>query len=333
MQNESKSERADNMNTLSYALASAAGLNYNSQTGICFGSVEGYNVSALCINQSAAYGVSRDNTTVYLFFPVTAVGQPLSAELFAALVHTSENIKSVTVKDYSLHVLCNTAKKSEQESVAIALSAIKEAVAFFQCSNFSPCCAGCGSTDKNTNCYSVGGDPSCLCDECAEKKNAQLHEKKPAKSGKDILLGILGALLFSCIGIVLMLLFRNLMFGNVSMIPLGAGALGVCAMIGYTKFGKGMRNAEKFIPLVLSLILVWFTYQATYAIELSKYLNTGFGEAYRYILGVLPSDYLNETDEYWSALIGSIIVCCIASLLYSMTHTSIKAKLQEMYRL
>ena len=214
-----------------------------------------------------------------------------------------------------LQILCDSWRKSEKETVQIASAALEEAVDFFQNNGFYSCCARCGAADKETDSYVIGKTHTCLCKECAERESIRLQEEKSGRNWKNVLSGILGAVLLLLVGTAVKVLLRDT---ELPFVMFTAIILGLCACAGYKWLGKGITAKEIPILIILLLVFVWLAHQASYAVDAAEYWEEPFWLTYCYLLTVPPSEYLTETAGYWTELIFTAAVACVTAAILAL---------------
>lgn len=98
----------------------------------------------------------------------------------------------------------------------------------------------------------------CLCPECGNrtKENIAMLNSKQEMTGENVLAGIIGAFLGSCIGVLIIVIFALL--GYVA--AAGGVAMAICTLKGYELFAKKMSKKGIFLCIVMMLFMIFAAY-------------------------------------------------------------------------
>lgn len=167
-------------------------------------------------------------------------------------------------------------------------------------------CTHCGSTFSALHNYQVNGTSVFLCEECAAKLQTSLAEnqKKVQAQKSNLITGIVGAVLGALLGCILWILIYKL--GYIA--GLAGALIAICAMKGYTMFGKCLDKKGVVASVLIMIAAIYFANRISWAWEAydafkSRYT---FFEAYQ-SLGEILWKADAEKSYYLDLIIGYVL--------------------------
>lgn len=263
---ESKDEEEPRMNIKilrSYAeLAQPLGLQADGESGVIFGSRDGYTLTVAAPNAERPYWVTVS---------VSATGPVAMPQ--AALddfARQRPEVISLTQNGPLFQLRLKDQKKAQKLGEVLA-PAVDALLSMLRASGFMPSCCSCARTDVPVDAYYAAGNLLPLCPDCAARmqqdRDAALlqTQQKP----NNTLVGIIGALLGSLIGAVSIVLLSRL--GYVS--ALSGLLMAVCTLKGYELLGGKRTRASVWICIAVMVIMTVLADAVDWAIAISSQVD------------------------------------------------------------
>lgn len=178
-------------------------------------------------------------------------------------------------------------------------SALDELTGFLHQNGYENCCQSCG-TPEDIAAYSINGTGRLFCPVCFHQQVDLLEHQRTQKAQikSSPILGAVGALLGSLVGVIAIVLISQL--GYVAAIS--GIIMGVCTLFGYDKLGKRLDGKGVVISFIIMLLMVFFAENLNWAIEISKVFEANIFDSFRAIPELIQAEAI-ELSAYSSGLI------------------------------
>lgn len=186
---------------------------------------------------------------------------------------------------------------------------LKELTNYLMTNAYTPCCHHCHE-EKPLNVYTMNGEIDILCRDCFLNIAEATQELKPV----NLPLGIVGALLGSCIGVAVWVIIYKLGF----IAGITGFIMAVCSFKGYEILGGRIDKKGIWISLAVSIIMLAMTEYISLGLE----IHSAFSEYYSItIFDAIRSvpDFLSESDvmaEVVKDLLYGYVFMAVASYSY-----------------
>ena len=153
-------------------------------------------------------------------------------------------------------------------------------------------CKKCNSTLKTE-------DKMCQnCGELVSKDELKVQKLEP--KNENIILGIIGAILGSCAGVVAIIAFDYIGF----VASLSGLIMGLCTVLLYKKFAGSISVKGIIISVIIMILMTYFAVKMTYVIQILKYaktenIDTSFSHVFKNF-GKIIEAFQVKTDYFLS---------------------------------
>ncbi|MCR4756933.1 MAG: hypothetical protein K5792_03950 [Butyrivibrio sp.] len=281
-------------NTIAYfqELSQVTGLFYSEEAESLTGVANGYHVT-LAIN----------TITYQLSFSVRANGMLPTAEVLKELTDGSGAVKNAVMEGNRLVVSVKGAMKNAlTKNIVDAINSVTEKLKQY---GYVDVCEYCGVERQDIAPYNIGGKIYQTCPDCLQAAtttvNAQIEQRK---ANENVGLGIVGALLGSLLGVLVIVLIGQLGYVAVA----GGLVMGFTTLKGYELLAKNMSNKGLIISSIIMILMVYVAERIDWAIEVFKVYSDehiSFFEAFLYTPEVIK--YSDATGQF----IGSLVLLYI----------------------
>ncbi|SDA60480.1 hypothetical protein SAMN02910275_01506 [Butyrivibrio sp. INlla18] len=281
-------------NTIAYfqELSQVTGLFYSEEAESLTGVANGYHVT-LAIN----------TITYQLSFSVRANGMLPTAEVLKELTDGSDAVKNAVMEGNRLVVSVKGAMKNAlTKNIVDAINSVTEKLKQY---GYEDVCEYCGVARQDIAPYNIGGKIYQTCPDCLQAAtttvNAQIEQRK---ANENVGLGIVGALLGSLLGVLVIVLIGQLGYVAVA----GGLVMGFTTLKGYELLAKNMSNKGLIISSIIMILMVYVAERIEWAIEVFKVYSDehiSFFEAFLYTPEVIK--YSDATGQF----IGSLVLLYI----------------------
>ena len=239
---------------------------------------------------------------------------PGNAELrdfVEARKNVTNQIQSVNVSNNNITIV-STRTFLGKKIPAHINEAIMPVIDFLANNGYASGCMECGTQDAPIDCYDINGTHHFLCNECVNKvESALIDRKQEILSKKSKLIpGIVGAFLGALIGCVVYFFVWQL--GYIAAI---AGLVtAVCAFKGYEMLGGTVDKKGVIACVFIIIFAVFFANQIVWAYDaysVYKDYGAGFFDCFRSLQQILTEHEL--TAEYYGDLAIAYVMTVLGS--------------------
>lgn len=278
-------------NTIAYfrELSEVTGLFYSEEAESLTGVANGYHVT-LAIN----------TITYQLSFSVRANGMLPTPEVLKELIDGSDAVKNAVMEGNRLVVSVKGAMKNAlTKNVVDAINSVTEKLKQY---GYVDVCEYCGAARQDIAPYNIGGKIYQTCPDCLQAATATVNTQiEQRKANENVGLGIVGALLGSLVGVLVIVLIGQLGYVAVA----GGLVMGFATLKGYELLAKNMSNKGIIISSIIMILMVYVAERIEWAIEVFKVYSDehiSFIEAFLYTPEVIR--YSDATGQF----IGSLVL-------------------------
>ncbi|MCH5344057.1 MAG: hypothetical protein J1E64_08460 [Acetatifactor sp.] len=293
------------------AMAAACGLQYDTFHNVIYGQKNGFDL--------LIYEVNMDNPNVLnIHTAARRNGSALSQEERAELTRGTQGFTVMDQKRYDISTVLAKSNDSEEELVAALPEAVDSFLSYLTIRGFQPCCSICG---QNARFAGYQSGPTCLhlCENCESRISGGFLELSPTMGQnrkENVLLGIMGALIGSLLGVLMIVVLGRL--GIVASFSGVMMAIGV--LKGYEILGGNLSKRGIVISVAIMLIMAYVGDRLDWALlvyqEYGKWISSmhfSFMECYLDVPRLISNGVielrrylLNLTVLYVFLLLGAV---------------------------
>lgn len=298
---------------------SIEGYNYDKKNSILYGQKNGFKFVANEINRS----------TIIIYFSVKKNSEIVD---FSNEQKQIKSIDSVINVRFSNHKVAITPKNGMTKTKIQdnLLNAINDVAEYFKRNNYIQCSEISGVTDNvgEINAYIIDNQIVFLTrDEFIQKSQlVDMNAQKVYAKKENILLGTIGALIGSVIGVLAIVLVAQL--GYVAFIS--GIIMGVCALKGYKLLGNRVSVKGGIISVIVIIAMTYLANQLNWAIPISSYYNLSFFEVLREVPNLVKEGIIDNSIYYkqlallYLFTIVSAVLTIISEIRYEKTKFNIE---------
>lgn len=236
------------------------GYNFDKLSKTIYGENKGYTWS---INNEISYGVLYGQ----IKFCISRIEGRLDSEEIRELKLRCIYIDKVLYNG-SVLILPVKLVNDDIKSLEMIESTIKDVCDFLSEKNFENSCECCGLYSKTSPIFIVGRIKH-LCRDCYEKNKNEFQIKEDDTCEENIYTGLIGALIGSIVGIILVRAFSNMYV----LLPAVSVVFALFTFRGYVVFGKSISKKGAIYCLVIMMFMVYLADMIDWIILISVKLN------------------------------------------------------------
>lgn len=277
---------------------------------IAWGTYKGFHVMAqqnahtYAFNVKITYSKEGDENTVLM------VKEHIN-EQFGRIKAEQKQLADYIVEDNVINFTVSSAGLASATAKKVS-SDVEQIIGILQAEGCGSGCEQCGS-EYSAHHYSVNNTVMHLCDSCKSRleQDMELARDEIKKQKSNVVLGIVGAVGGSLLGVVLWVLIYQL--GYIA--GIAGAAIMLLGMFGYRKLGGVLDTKGVIISVVIALIMVFEACHISWTIEAikayHKYLSVDMNFFYMYQRLFSVLEKLDVTADF----IGELVIGYMLSLL------------------
>lgn len=230
------------------------------------------------------------------FLSLSRAGQAADVDELRQLVKENKCLNVVNTKGYSVTFIFRSANgpakalENTKQALDIVLNFLRER-------GYENCCQGCGAV-TDTRGYMVSGGVQSLCPDCGMKIEAAAGQAQQeiAETHENVVAGVVGALLGSVLGGVVIILLGQL--GYVAAVS--GIVMAICTLKGYELLGKKSSVKGIVISCVIMLVMTYVADRLDWAIAVSQAFEVDVFTSFRAVPQLITEEIIESSDYYVS---------------------------------
>lgn len=261
------------------ALANYLGTNYEENENLIKGNVNGY-----------TYYITSQPTdnAITLHFAVSKNGEAPDENELESLTQQYNFIADIAINNYQMafQIIPGASPETVETTVKHAIQMIVHYFKENQYQNTDQLSGEVGTTDI----HPLGTEWVLTTNDSMPETSAFAGERIKKQPREKIGRGIIGAILGSLIGVILIIVISH--FGYIASIS--GFVLGIGAVKGYQYFAKGFSVKGLFVVLFVMIAMTYLAHQLSYAIPLADYVEEPILDTFISIPELLTEDLLDK---------------------------------------